>query len=987
MDNATDKLAEVQTAKMKDCPVLTAGKITPLVLQSWSLACKHYMKHAEKKPEEIVSFVAEAMLEPRLVAWYQAGQSRIDALSLEKYLEELAQLVLEKNWAHKIRDMIISAKQGDRPFFDWKIEMENLNAILTTSSPSHALTPEGLMIQLAANLNTELKTNLFNEPVLATKLDAWSVEVKERDDRVRAENARTQRLIESNNAARAAKRGERRDLLSRLTDPPQARSKPPHTGTSSEDTRRYLPKLQEKEKRLLNEHEGCTRCRRFYTGHRAKDCPMTTNNTWPDAETYVTLTLEKALASKPQNNASSSRLPAAAVISSPSEERDDETDSYVDQSPLTVPHLFATLDAFGPNISEFPLPVSALLDIGCPSTVISSDLASKLGLRRYPLPLEEDNLSSLSESPLSCQEYVKMELSSGNGSWKSTVFRAKVNTGLPVSLILGMPFLSSQHIVIDSNARTAKDKRTGYDILNPIIPTRTWAPERTTPPPTPPKSTPPPVKRLEDASEPALAGYLLPAPIMAAVRARIETLSLQEVLAKKEKEIRKKNADRFPLRLPDTTSDVPDHIYHRIRLKDPNKTMKGRGYSAPKKYHDSWKKLLDEHLQAGRIRPSSSEYASPAFCVPKYRNGVPDLTIPPHWVNDYRELNTNTIRDNIPLPRVDDILSDCARGKIFGKMDMTNSFFQTRVHPDDIHLTAVRTPWGLYEWVVMPMGGCNAPSTHQRRMTDALRDLIGKICHVYLDDIIIWSQTIEEHEVNVSKVLEALRKANLYCNGDKTMLFSTEVSFLGHQISAAGIQADPRKIDRILDWPQPTTATNVRGFLGLTRYIATFLPALAEHTSILTPLTTKDCDREFPKWTPEHQGAFQAIKDLVTGTECLTVIDYEDTTKKVFVTTDASDRRTGAVLSFGETWETARPVAYDSYRLNSAEKNYPVHEKELLAIVKALKKWRTSLLGIHFQVFTDHRTLEYFQSQKEMSRRQMRWSMYLADFDYDITYI
>jgi hypothetical protein len=120
---------------------------------------------------------------------------------------------------------------------------------------------------------------------------------------------------------------------------------------------------------------------------------------------------------------------------------------------------------------------------------------------------------------------------------------------------------------------------------------------------------------------------------------------------------------------------------------------------------------------------------------------------------------------------------------------------------------------------------------------------------------------------------------------------------------------------------------------------------------------------------------------------CLTVIDYEDMTKKIFVTTDASERRTGAVLSFGETWETARPVAYDSYQLNSAEKNYPVHEKELLAIVKALKKWCTSLLGTRFQIFTDHRTLEYFQSQKEMSHRQMRWSMYLADLNYEIVYI
>jgi RNase H-like domain found in reverse transcriptase/Integrase zinc binding domain len=156
---------------------------------------------------------------------------------------------------------------------------------------------------------------------------------------------------------------------------------------------------------------------------------------------------------------------------------------------------------------------------------------------------------------------------------------------------------------------------------------------------------------------------------------------------------------------------------------------------------------------------------------------------------------------------------------------------------------------------------------------------------------------------------------------------------------------------------------------------------------VLTPLTTKECDKKFPPWTVEHQAAFDHIKRLVLGADCLTVIDYKDKASNIYVTTDASDRRTSAVLSFGETWETSRPVTYDSYQLNDAEKNYPVHEKELLAIVKALKKWRSHLLGARFEVFTDHRTLEYFQSQKEMSRRQMRWSMYLADFDYSITYI
>ncbi len=287
----------------------------------------------------------------------------------------------------------------------------------------------------------------------------------------------------------------------------------------------------------------------------------------------------------------------------------------------------------------------------------------------------------------------------------------------------------------------------------------------------------------------------------------------------------------------------------------------------------------------------------------------------------------------------------------------------------------------------MPMGGCNAPATHQRRMTDALRDLIGTICHVYLDDIIIWSDTVEEHQQNVARVLDALRRANLYCNPAKSKLFTTEIAFLGHVISGSGITPDPKKIDRIVNWPTPTTATNVRGFLGLTRYIAAFLPALAEFTSVLTPLTHKDYDKHFPPWLPAHQAAFDEIKRLVTSAECLTVIRYDEPEHQIYVTTDASDRRTGAVLSFGTTWETARPVAFDSYQLNTAEKNYPVHERELLAIVKALKKWRSSLLGVPFEVHTDHRTLEYFTSQKDMSPRQLRWSTFLADFDFTIRYV
>ena len=142
--------------------------------------------------------------------------------------------------------------------------------------------------------------------------------------------------------------------------------------------------------------------------------------------------------------------------------------------------------------------------------------------------------------------------------------------------------------------------------------------------------------------------------------------------------------------------------------------------------------------------------------------------------------------------------------------------------------------------------------------------------------------------------------------------------------------------------------------MGLTRYIAAFLPALTEYTSVLTPLTTKECDRVFPIWMAEHQIAFENIKRLVLGANCLTIINYEDKESNIYITTDASKRHTSTVLSFRKTWESACPVAYDSYQLNDTEKNYPVHKKKLLAIVKSLKKWRSYLLKARFEIYTDY---------------------------------
>src|ERR1700678_1828104 len=288
----------------------------------------------------------------------------------------------------------------------------------------------------------------------------------------------------------------------------------------------------------------------------------------------------------------------------------------------------------------------------------------------------------------------------------------------------------------------------------------------------------------------------------------------------------------------------------------------------------------------------------------------------------------------------------------------------------------------------MPMGLRNAPSIHQRRVTHALWDLLGHICHIYLDDIIVWSTDMKTQIIYTREVFNALWKANLYINPNKTKLLCTEVDFLGHHISGNGTEADNKKVDKILSWPRPKTATQTRSFLGLVRYVSAFLPKLADHSAVLADLITKSADKVFPPWTPEHERTFVGIKETLVGRDCLTTIDFSKMPDyKIYVTTDASDTCSVAVLSFGPSWETARPVTFDSATFKDAELNYPVHEKELLAVIRALKKWWSDLIGCLFFVFTDHKTLENFDSQKDLARRQARWMEFLSQYDSQCVYV
>ena len=320
------------------------------------------------------------------------------------------------------------------------------------------------------------------------------------------------------------------------------------------------------------------------------------------------------------------------------------------------------------------------------------------------------------------------------------------------------------------------------------------------------------IKPLVDARCEKVSGVNL----VATVCNHVEQLSAQEKLPELNNEVKETYANVF--RPIPHVNDMLDMVCCKISLKDAFQLITTYSYSCPCKYKEAWSILIQQHLDTGCIQPSSSTHASPAFLVPKA-----DKLVLPHWVNDHHQLNSNTVTDSYPLPCVDDILADAGHGKIWSKINMTDSFFHTKMDPESIHLTAVMTPLGLYEWTVMPQGLCNGPAIHQHCVTMALQKFIGHICHIYLDDIIIWSDDLEEHKKHIKIIMDTLASVRLYCNPQKVSFFLTELKFLGHRISREGIKVCFSKAKKILNWLMPKTATEMRQFLGLVQYITLHL--------------------------------------------------------------------------------------------------------------------------------------------------------------------
>lgn len=468
-------------------------------------------------------------------------------------------------------------------------------------------------------------------------------------------------------------------------------------------------------------------------------------------------------------------------------------------------------------------PIDALVDSGCTSLVIAPELVKILGAKRHRLPKPQKVEQALKKEIHThvVTEYVRIEFHHCQFDWRSGLLRYKIAPVKGGGLILGLPFFDKHTLSLSTSPKSSlMNKRTGFDLITGEgLPRRRHAGDETS-----------------DRRK-----------IEVAILERIKTLEDDEAMRGVERALQREFDDRFPPDLPDmgpAPPNIPQDSLDsmRIRLKNPEIEFKTRVYSCPQKVLPGFKMLIEQHLRAGRIRISTSHVASPAFVVPKR-----DPTALPRMAIDYCKLNAGAIRDRTPLPNIDEILAKAGQAQYWGKIDMTNSFFQTRVHPDDIHLTAFTTPFGMFEWVVMPMGWCNSLAIHQRRMYKALGKLIGVSCFVYMDDIIVYSPDLRTHEENCRAVLEALRENDLYASTKKTELVSTGVEFCGHVISRCGVEADPSKIAKIQEWLTPRSTKDLRSFLGLTQYLRKFLEKLASLTAVLMPLTTKEAEKNF-RW-------------------------------------------------------------------------------------------------------------------------------------------
>lgn len=423
--------------------------------------------------------------------------------------------------------------------------------------------------------------------------------------------------------------------------------------------------------------------------------------------------------------------------------------------------------------------------------------------------------------------------------------------------------------------------------------------------------------------------------------------------------------DVFPEELP-AHLPISRPIDHRIELIPgsipPSRSM----YRMSPKEIDEIKKQLTELLEKGLVQPSKSPFGAPILMVKK-KDGTLRMCI------DYRALNAITIKNRYPLPRVDELFDRLQGAKYFSKIDLRSGYWQIRIHPEDVSKTAFRTRYGHFEWLVLPMGLTNAPATFMHLMHEIFRPFLDDFVIVFLDDILIYSKNLIDHRRHLRTVLDVLRQHKLYAKKSKCDFFRDHIEFLGHRIDREGIHMMDDKVTAIREWPTPKSIDDIRCFLGTIGYYRKFIKNFSKIAAPMNELLKKD--KSFI-WSEVEENAF---RNLIEATITAPTLILPDPKLPYVLTADACGYGIGASL-MQDQGRGLQPIAFMSKKLSAAELKYPNHERELLALYRALKEWRHYVYGSEFTLRTDHRNLIWLCNQKHLSSRQAHWIQFFQEF-------
>lgn len=396
----------------------------------------------------------------------------------------------------------------------------------------------------------------------------------------------------------------------------------------------------------------------------------------------------------------------------------------------------------------------------------------------------------------------------------------------------------------------------------------------------------------------------------------------------------------------------------------------------PQKWREAVEKQVDEMLQNDIIRESSSPFSSNPVMVTKKDNTK-------RFCVDFRTLNTNTIKDTYPLPNVDEILDQFKGCQYFTQLDLASGYWGIPMHPEDIEKTAFVAPKGKYEFVVMPYGLANAQATFQRGMDNlvkSLRDEGHKDIDAYVDNIVVYSTSFEQHLETLERLFYYVDHYSLSLRLDKCEFAKPEIEFLGFLVNGESIRPTPENVRKVLEFPKPTTRKKLQSFLGIANFNRRFIQ---DYSKIAQPLTMMTSSKKKFEWGIEQDVAFEKIKSCISKAPSLRLADWN---KEFHIQTDASDISVGAVLyQLGESGEEF-PLAYHSKTLTDTERRWSATDKEMFGIISAARKWSPYCSG-RVIFHTDHLPLKYMRKQKDPRGKMARWLVEMENYDYQIEYV